>query len=250
MSTRRLAALLALLELAIAVYLEVERARGSAVSCPIGGGGCEKVQESSYSELAGIPLPILGLIGAATMLVTTLLGDPRARTAAFVLAVAGALFSLYLAGLQALRDQCLLRLVPVERGDLDRARRHDRHRPGSARPATNDARALALAGADRAAGAARRARPPTRSSGLRARRVATSCWRRLPGTHAGVTCRWARTSCCERDRRARRRGARPAGRPCAEARRAAARGRARARPSLTVLRDRDRRAGSARRRRG
>ena len=101
MSTRRLAALLALLELVIAVYLEVERARGSAVSCPIGGGGCVKVQESSYSELAGIPLPILGLIGAVAMLVTTLLRDPRARTVAFVLAAAGALFSLYLAGLQA-----------------------------------------------------------------------------------------------------------------------------------------------------
>ena len=101
MSARRLAALLALLELAIAVYLEIERARGRSVACPIGGGGCEKVQESRYSKLAGVPLPILGLIGAVTMFVTTLLSDPRARTVAFVLAVAGALFSLYLAGLQA-----------------------------------------------------------------------------------------------------------------------------------------------------
>jgi uncharacterized membrane protein len=93
--------MLALLELAIAVYLEVERARGRSVACPIGGGGCETVQQSSYSKLAGVPLPILGLIGAVTMFVTTLVNDPRARTAAFVLAVAGALFSLYLAGLQA-----------------------------------------------------------------------------------------------------------------------------------------------------
>jgi uncharacterized membrane protein len=100
-SARRLAALLALVELAIAIYLEVERARGRSVACPIGGGGCQKVQESRYSELAGIPLPILGLIGAAAMLVTTLIGDPRARTAAFALALGGALFSLYLAGLQA-----------------------------------------------------------------------------------------------------------------------------------------------------
>ena len=101
MSARRLAALLALLELAIAVYLEIQRARGRSVACPIGGGGCEKVQESRYSKLAGVPLPILGLIGAVTMFATTLLNDPRARTVAFVLAVAGALFSLYLAGLQA-----------------------------------------------------------------------------------------------------------------------------------------------------
>ena len=101
MSTRRLAALLALVELAIAIYLEIERARGRSVACPIGGGGCETVQQSSYSKLAGVPLPILGLLGAGAMLVTTFLRDPRARTAAFVLAVAGALFSLYLAGLQA-----------------------------------------------------------------------------------------------------------------------------------------------------
>jgi uncharacterized membrane protein len=100
-NTRRLVAVLALLELAIAVYLEIERARGSSVACPIGGGGCETVQKSRYSELAGVPLPVLGMLGAAAMLVTAFVRDPRARTVAFVLAVAGALFSLYLAGLQA-----------------------------------------------------------------------------------------------------------------------------------------------------
>ena len=100
MMARRVAALLALLELIVAAYLEIERARGRAVACPI-GGGCETVQHSRYSTLAGVPLPLLGLIGAAAMLVTLLLPDPRARTAAFALAAAGALFSLYLAGLQA-----------------------------------------------------------------------------------------------------------------------------------------------------
>jgi uncharacterized membrane protein len=100
-STRRLAAALALLELIVAAYLEIERARGRSVACPIGGGGCETVQHSRYSKLAGVPLPLLGLVGAASMFVTTLLSDPRARTAAFVLALAGALFSVYLAGLQA-----------------------------------------------------------------------------------------------------------------------------------------------------
>ncbi|HET6172674.1 MAG TPA: vitamin K epoxide reductase family protein [Gaiellales bacterium] len=101
MSTRRLAALLAVLELAVAAYLEIERARGRSVACPIGGGGCETVQQSRYSHLAGIPLPVLGLAGAAAMLATTLIDDARARTAALIIAVTGALFSLYLAGLQA-----------------------------------------------------------------------------------------------------------------------------------------------------
>ena len=101
MSARRLAALLALLELAVAAYLEIERARGRAVACPIGGGGCETVQHSKYSHLAGVPLPLLGLFGATAMFISTLVRDPRARTVSFVMALVGALFSLYLAGLQA-----------------------------------------------------------------------------------------------------------------------------------------------------
>jgi uncharacterized membrane protein len=100
-SARRLAALLALLELAVAAYLEIERARGRAVACPIGGGGCETVQHSKYSHLAGVPLPLLGLFGATAMFISTLVRDPRARTVSFVMALVGALFSLYLAGLQA-----------------------------------------------------------------------------------------------------------------------------------------------------
>ena len=59
MNTRRVVALLALLELAIAVYLEIERARGRSVACPIGGGGCETVQKSRYSHLAGVPTDLM-----------------------------------------------------------------------------------------------------------------------------------------------------------------------------------------------
>lgn len=101
MSARRLAAVLALLELIVAAYLEIERARGRSVACPIGGGGCETVQHSRYSKLVGVPLPVFGLAGAATMFATSLLADARARTVAFVVAATGALFSLYLVGLQA-----------------------------------------------------------------------------------------------------------------------------------------------------
>ena len=46
---------------------------------------------------------MLGLIGAAVMFATTLVRDPRARTAALSFALAGGLFSLYLAGLQAFK---------------------------------------------------------------------------------------------------------------------------------------------------
>ena len=115
MSTRRIAACLALLELAIAIYLEVERARGRSVACPIGGGGCETVQQSSYSKLAGIPLPILGLAGAVAMFVTTLAERP-ARAHRGARAGGGGRAVLALPRRPAgLRDPRLLRVVPRER---------------------------------------------------------------------------------------------------------------------------------------
>ena len=66
MTMRRVSALLAVLELAIAVYLEIERARGGSVACPIGGGGCETVQHSSYSKLLGVPLRKGGVLRPLT----------------------------------------------------------------------------------------------------------------------------------------------------------------------------------------
>ena len=240
-SARRLAAVLALLELAIAVYLEVERARGRSVACPIGGGGCETVQQSSYSKLAGVPLPILGLIGAATMFVTTLRGRP-ARTHRRVRARRRGRALLALPrGPAGIRDPRVLRVVPRERRDLDRPGRDDRGRlvPRGRRGMT--AR-LALA-----ALAALLALPASAGAhtikGLvhDERDVVLS---QAPGTHALDHGRRHASRAAPR-RCTRRRGARPAGRARAEARcrrRLGAQGRAHRDGAL----DHDRRAGSAR----
>ena len=65
---RRLIALVALIGLAVAAYLTYVHYAELEPICAGGGGGCEKVQNSSYAELAGIPVAVLGLIGYALIL--------------------------------------------------------------------------------------------------------------------------------------------------------------------------------------
>ena len=59
-------------------------------------GGCEKVQRSSYAELAGIPVAVLGLVAYGALALTTLRRGVAAATAGAVVALGGAAFSGYL----------------------------------------------------------------------------------------------------------------------------------------------------------
>ena len=71
----------------------------AALVC-VAGGGCETVQQSSYAELAGVPVALLGLLGYAVILALVLLDTPNARLGAAALAVVGLAFSVYLIVLQ------------------------------------------------------------------------------------------------------------------------------------------------------
>ncbi len=97
---RRSVAVLAVAGLAIAGYLTWARYAHESVSCPIGGGGCETVQESSYAELAGIPVALLGLLLYATVLGLVAWDAPVARQAVAVMALAGTAFAVYLIVIQ------------------------------------------------------------------------------------------------------------------------------------------------------
>lgn len=59
---------LALGGMAVAGYLTYVHYAGLEPFCAGGGGGCERVQSSSYAELAGVPVALLGLIGYALIL--------------------------------------------------------------------------------------------------------------------------------------------------------------------------------------
>jgi uncharacterized membrane protein len=93
------ASAVAALGVAASGYLTWAHYRGSQVAC-IAGGGCETVQESSYAEIAGIPVALVGLLGYATILALIAWDAPTARLVAASLAFVGLLFSGYLLVLQ------------------------------------------------------------------------------------------------------------------------------------------------------
>jgi uncharacterized membrane protein len=85
----------ALVGLGIATYLTIVHYSGLKVAC-LASGSCETVQSSRYAKLAGIPVPVLGLIGYIGILGTLVLRDDLGRIAAFGIALTGFLFSCYL----------------------------------------------------------------------------------------------------------------------------------------------------------
>jgi uncharacterized membrane protein len=87
---------LALGGMAVAGYLTYVHYAGLEPFCAGGGGGCERVQSSSYAELAGVPVALLGLIGYALILATLAVPAEPGRMAGALLALVGFGFSAYL----------------------------------------------------------------------------------------------------------------------------------------------------------
>jgi uncharacterized membrane protein len=97
MSVDRLRAAIVLLSLVgagIAAYLVYTRYSGASIFCQT--GGCETVQSSKYSEVAGIPVAVLGLLGYAAILATTAVSGPTSAALGVAFAVIGVAFGAYL----------------------------------------------------------------------------------------------------------------------------------------------------------
>jgi uncharacterized membrane protein len=86
--------------LAVSGYLTYIHYAGIEPICAGGGGGCERVQTSSYAELAGAPVAVLGLAGYGLALVTSQLPGEAARMTTVVVALVGFGFSVYLTYLE------------------------------------------------------------------------------------------------------------------------------------------------------
>jgi len=84
------------LGIALAAYLTYVHYADLKPFCVSGSGGCEKVQSSGPSKLAGIPVAVLGLIGYTTIFVASLARSEAARTVAAFTALSGFGFSVYL----------------------------------------------------------------------------------------------------------------------------------------------------------
>ena len=86
---------ISVLGVAIAGYLTYVHYAGISPVCEI-AHGCEKVQTSEWSKVAGVPVALLGLLGYVAILAALLAPGEAAMTAAAGIAVIGAGFSAYL----------------------------------------------------------------------------------------------------------------------------------------------------------
>jgi uncharacterized membrane protein len=98
MTERRLRvaiATLAIIGLAISTYLTVVRLQGDSPTCVV-GGSCAAVQSSAYAELAGIPVPVLGLMGYGALAASAALAGVPGRLIGLLAGIVGFGFSMWL----------------------------------------------------------------------------------------------------------------------------------------------------------
>lgn len=92
---RRAALALAVVGLGIATYLTYIHYAGIESVCAI-AHGCQKVQTSEWSELVGVPVALLGLIGFVLIIGSLIVDGESGRLAAIAATWTGLAFSLYL----------------------------------------------------------------------------------------------------------------------------------------------------------
>ena len=84
----------ALVGAAIAAYLTYVHYTGGAVACST--GGCELVQNSSYSKLAGVPVSLIGLIGYLLIFASVFVRGEVGAVVGGALTLIGFAFAMYL----------------------------------------------------------------------------------------------------------------------------------------------------------
>jgi uncharacterized membrane protein len=90
---------LATIGLGVASYLTYVHYSGAVPLCGKNGGSCLTVQTSTYSKLAGVPVPVIGLVGYVSILVSLLIRQSETtRLATLAFTIIGFLFSAYLTG--------------------------------------------------------------------------------------------------------------------------------------------------------
>ena len=88
-------AIVALAGLGVSGYLTIVRFSGDVPACVV-GGGCGTVQKSEYSELAGIPVAVLGIAAYAGLLLAAILPGQLGRALGLFTALVGVGFSAWL----------------------------------------------------------------------------------------------------------------------------------------------------------
>jgi uncharacterized membrane protein len=93
---------IALAGLGIAAYLTYVHYAGLQPLC-LASGGCEKVQSSNWSKLAGIPVATIGLVGYAAILALLFVPGEAGLAGCALVALVGFGFSAYLTYVELFR---------------------------------------------------------------------------------------------------------------------------------------------------
>ena len=96
---RRAMIVLTLVGIGIASYLTYVHYKGLSPICAL-NQGCEKVQSSRYARVAGVPVPLIGLIGYLAIFASLMVRGELARLATAVMTIGGFAFSVYLTSLE------------------------------------------------------------------------------------------------------------------------------------------------------
>jgi uncharacterized membrane protein len=97
---RILAGILALAGIGVATYIAIAESGGGAPKCLVGGSGCETVANSKYSDLAGINVAVIGIVGYVVLLGAAIAPGDAGRFGGFLTALVGFGFSAYLTYLE------------------------------------------------------------------------------------------------------------------------------------------------------
>jgi uncharacterized membrane protein len=97
---------LALAGLGIATYLTIVHYTGATPVCAV-AHGCVTVQKSSYADLAGVPVALLGVVGYAGILALLLRDGELERTAIAFIAIVGTGFSGWLTYVEIARIEAI-----------------------------------------------------------------------------------------------------------------------------------------------
>lgn len=98
---KQIAVALAIIGLLVSIYMTIFKLTNNTAMC-IGSSGCSEVNSSRYSELNGIPVAVLGVIGYAAILVLLFLErkpgffQQNGTLLFFGISLMGFLFTLYL----------------------------------------------------------------------------------------------------------------------------------------------------------
>jgi uncharacterized membrane protein len=106
MNLRIASAAVATVGLGIAAYLTIVHYAGGSPVCAI-AHGCATVQKSSYAEVVGVPVALLGLLGYVAILVSLLRDDELARTVTALLTLGGFAFSAWLTYVEIARIEAI-----------------------------------------------------------------------------------------------------------------------------------------------